>query len=249
MVHTTVEPGPQLTVLCVLMVALAAGWYRVARLGPAPVAPRAAIRGAAQLGIVALVLAAALAQLWSAVLVLAVMFAAAVATAAQRSSAGRSGMWLVVALGAGIGTVLPLMLITGVVPLTGVALVPIGGIVLGGTMTATSLAARRALDTVAQRWGEVEAAMSLGFTEREARLEVVRPIAGDALLPGVDQTRTVGLVTLPGAFVGVLLASGSALQAAAVQMLVLTGLLLAQATAVAVTIELIARSKVHRAPQ
>ncbi|WP_040868030.1 ABC transporter permease, partial [Nocardia exalbida] len=109
-----------------------------------------------------------------------------------------------------------------------------------------SLAARRALDTVEQRWGEVEAAMSLGLTEREARLEVVRPSAGDALLPGVDQTRTVGLVTLPGAFVGVLLASGSALQAAAVQMLVLTGLLLAQASAVAVTTELVARSKVHR---
>ncbi|MFR9768061.1 ABC transporter permease [Nocardia sp. SC052] len=247
--HATVEPGVELAVLCVVMVALTAAWYRVARLGPTPVAPRAAIRGAAQLGIVALVLAAALAQLWSAVLVLAVMFAAAVATAAQRSSAGWSGMWLTVALGAGIGVVVPLMLISGVVPLTGVALVPIGGIVLGGTMTATSLAARRALDTVEQRWGEVEAAMSLGFTEREARLEVVRPSTGDALLPGVDQTRTVGLVTLPGAFIGVLLASGSALQAAAVQMLVLTGLLLAQASAVAVTTELVARSKVRRTPR
>ncbi len=159
--YATVEPGVGLAVLCVVMVALAAAWYRVARLGPAAVAPRAAIRGAAQLGIVALVLAAALAQLWSAVLVLAVMFAAAVATAAQRSCAGWSGMWLVVALGTGIGAVLPLMLISGVVPFSGVALVPIGGIVLGGTMNATSLAARRALDAVEQRWGEVEAAMSL----------------------------------------------------------------------------------------
>jgi len=30
-----------------------------------------------------------------------------------------------------------------------------------------------------------------------------------ALVPGLDQTRTVGLVTLPGAFVGVLLAGAS----------------------------------------
>ncbi|MET9288396.1 ABC transporter permease [Nocardia beijingensis] len=244
-----VEPDLKLAALCVCMVALTAAWYRVAQVGPPSVAPRAAARGAVQLGVVALVLAAALSHLWSAVLVLAVMFAAAVATAAQRCCAGWSGMWLTLALGAGIGTVLPLMLITGVVPLTGVAVVPIGGIVLGGTMTATSLAARRALDTVELRRGEVEAAMSLGFTEREARLGVIRPSAGDALLPGVDQTRTVGLVTLPGAFVGVLLTSGSALQAAAVQMLILTGLLLAQVTAVAVTTELIARSKVHRTPQ
>jgi putative ABC transport system permease protein len=127
-----------------------------------------------------------------------------------------------------------------------VALVPIGGIVLGGAMTATSLAAKRGLDAVEQRWGEVEAGLSLGLSVRDARMEVVRSASSDALLPGLDQTRTVGLVTLPGAFVGVLLASGSAVQAGAVQILVLVGLLLAQTCAVAVTVELVAREAVHR---
>ncbi|GAB4585760.1 hypothetical protein Ntsu_35920 [Nocardia sp. IFM 10818] len=148
----------------------------------------------------------------------------------------------------GVGAVATLtpILVSGVVPLTGVAVVPIGGIVLGGTMTATSLAGRRALDTLRDRHGEVEAALSLGFTDRDARLEIIRTTAGDALLPGVDQTRTVGLVTLPGAFVGVLMASGSAAQAAAVQVLVLLGLLLAQSCAVATTIELVARGRISR---
>ncbi|MGO4613846.1 ABC transporter permease [Nocardia sp. 2YAB30] len=232
--------------LCTVMMVAAAGVYWIAGLGPGSVAPGAATRGAAQLAAVALVLAAALAQLWSSILMLAVMFAAAVATAARRARAGRSATWLALALGAGLGAVLPALLLSGVVPLTGVALVPIGGIILGGTMTATSLAARRALDAIEQRRGEVEAALGLGFTDREARLEIIRPTAGDALLPGVDQTRTVGLVTLPGAFVGVLLASGSPAQAAAVQILVLIGLLLAQSCAVAVTIELVARRKVRR---
>jgi len=68
---------------------------------------------------------------------------------------------------------------------------------------------------------------------------VGREAAGIALIPGLDQTRTVGLVTLPGAFVGVLLAGASPLQAAAVQLLVLTGLLLVQVLAVTVTIELV----------
>ncbi|WP_425296945.1 ABC transporter permease, partial [Nocardia abscessus] len=189
----------------------------------------------------ALILTAALAQLWSSFLVLAVMFGAAAATAARRAHAGRSALWLTSALGAGLGAVLPLLLLSGVVPLTGVALVPIGGIVLGGTMTATSLAARRALDTIEQRWGEVEAALGLGFSERDARLEIIRPTAADALLPGVDQTRTVGLVTLPGAFVGVLLATGSGAQAAAVQVMVVAGLLVAQSCGVGGAIELIGR--------
>ncbi|MGY1897694.1 ABC transporter permease [Nocardia gipuzkoensis] len=243
---TAITPGAGLVVLCTVMVVGAAAVYRVAGLGRVSVAPGAAVRGAAQLAAVALILTAALAQLWSSFLVLAVMFGAAAATAARRARAGRSALWLTSALGAGLGVVLPLLLLSGVVPLTGVALVPIGGIVLGGTMTATSLAARRALDAIEQRWGEVEAALGLGFSERDARLEIIRPTAADALLPGVDQTRTVGLVTLPGAFVGVLLATGSAAQAAAVQVMVLTGLLLAQSCAVAVTIELVARRRVHR---
>jgi len=241
-----VNPGVGLAVLCAVMAGCAAVVYRVTALGSPLVAPRAAMRGALQLAAVSLILAAALAQLWSSILVLLVMFAAAVWTAGRRADAGRSSWWLAVALVAGIGTVLPLMLVSRVVPVEGVALVPVGGIVLGGAMTATSLAARKGLDAIEQRWGEVEAGLSLGLSVRDARLEVVRSAAGDALLPGLDQTRTVGLVTLPGAFVGVLLASGSAVQAGSVQILVLVGLLLAQTCAVAVTIELVAREAVHR---
>ncbi|MGW4369332.1 ABC transporter permease [Nocardia takedensis] len=240
------QPGPGLVILCVVLVAATAAVYGLARLGPIRVAPGAAVRAVVQLGAVALVLAVALERLWSALLVLAVMFTAAVLTAARRARAGRSALWLTAALGGGLGATLPLMLLSGVVPLTGVAVVPIGGIVLGGTMTATSLAARRALDALTARVGEVEAALSLGLLDRDARLEVVAGVATDALLPGVDQTRTVGLVTLPGAFVGVLVASGSAYQAAAVQILVLLALLLAQSVAVAVTIELVARGLVRR---
>ncbi|MEU6564303.1 ABC transporter permease [Nocardia nova] len=243
---TVVTPGTGLVALCVALVIASALVYRLARLGPVPVVPGAAVRAVVQLGVVAAVLAAALTQLWSSLLVLAAMFAAAVFTAARRADAGRSGIWLAVALGSGWAVVLALMLTTGVVPLKGAAVVPVGGIVLGGAMTATSLAARRSLNIVHDRFGEIEAALSLGLSDRDAHLELIRPAAADALLPGVDQTRTVGLVTLPGAFVGVLVASGSATQAAAVQILVLLGLMLAQSCAVAVTVELVARGLVHR---
>ena len=48
-------------------------------------------------------------------------------------------------------------------------------------------------------------------------------------------------MTLPGAFVGMLLGGASPLQAAAVQLVVLVALLLVQSIAVLVTVELIAR--------
>ena len=95
-----------------------------------------------------------------------------------------------------------IVVVTGAVPMTGIALVPVCGIVIGGSMTATSLAGRRALDELTTRHGEYEAALSLGLMERDAAMELVRPAARQALVPAMDQTRTVGLVTLPGAFGG-----------------------------------------------
>lgn len=240
------HPGTALVVLCVVMMLVAAVIYRLAALGPVVTVPAAAIRGAAQLAVISLIIAAALASLWSSLLVLAGMFAAAAVTSARRAKAGWSGAWLTTGIAAGIAVVLPMMLVSGVVPVEGVALVSIGGIIMGNSMVATSLAARLGLDAVAQRWGEVEAGLSLGMTERDARIDIVRAAASAALLPGVDQTRTVGLVTLPGAFVGVLLASGSATQAGAVQILVLVGVLLAQSCAVGVSVELVARGTVYR---
>ncbi|PKV98024.1 ABC transporter permease [Nocardia fluminea] len=244
----TVEPSFALIVLCGAMVLASAVVYRVTGLGSPRVVPWASIRAVLQLGAIAVVLAAALRHLWSAVLVLVVMFGAAVFTSARRAEAGRSGIWLGLAIATGIAAVMPVTLLSGVVPIHGVTLVSIGGILLGGTMTATSLAARRGLDAITQRWGEVEAALSLGFADRPARMMVLTGAATDALIPGVDQARTVGLVTLPGAFIGVLLTSGSPAQAGAVQILVLIGLMLSQACAVAVALELVARSLVARFP-
>ena len=237
---------PMLVAACVIMALAAAAVNRFVLRGSPFAAPVAAIRASVQLAAVATVLAIALQRLWSSILVLAVMFTVASITAARRSEARRGAAWLAVALAAGMLAVMPLLLLTGVVPLTGVALVPVFGIVLGGTMTAAAVAARRALDALGQRAGEVEAALSLGLPERFSRMMVIERPLSDALLPNLDQARTAGLVALPGAFVGVLLATGSAAQAGAVQVLVLVSLLLAQVSGVAVVGEFVARGMIVR---
>src|SRR5262249_14146738 len=144
--------------------------------------------------------------------------------------------------------VLALLLATRVVPPRPVAVVPIAGILIGGAMTATSLAGRRALDELRTRHGEYEAALSIGLTDREAALEICRPAAGQALVPVLDQTRTVGLVTLPGAFVGVLLGGASPVRAGITQLLVLVSLLAVESVAVLVAVELVARGRIRRPP-
>jgi putative ABC transport system permease protein len=160
----------------------------------------------------------------------------------------RLGWRVAVPIVAGAVPVGTVIVAAGTMPMTEVAVLPIAGILIGGAMTATSLAGRRALDELRNRHGEYEAALALGFLPRDAALEVARPTAGQALVPALDQTRTVGLVTLPGAFVGVLLGGGSAVQAGATQLLVLIALLAAEAIAGAVTLELVARGLVRRPP-
>ncbi|MFE6778907.1 ABC transporter permease [Streptomyces sp. NPDC057702] len=176
----------------------------------------------------------------------AVMFAVAVRTAGRRITPGRSWWWAALPIAAGVGPVVAALLLTGLVPLRGIALIPITGILIGGALTATVLGGRRALDELAARRGEVEAGLALGLPAREARLEIARPAAADALLPGLDQTRTVGLVTLPGAFVGMLLGGASPVRAGAVQVFVLVALMAVQVVAVAVVLELVARGRLHR---
>jgi putative ABC transport system permease protein len=206
----------------------------------------AAVRAVVQLAVVSAVIVAVVRSLWLSAAFVLFMLVVAAMTSARRITGDRSGRLAVVPIAAGAAVVLAIVLSSGVVPLTGIAVVPIGGIVLGGAMTATSLAGRRALDELHARHGEYEAALALGVREREAARFVTRPSAAQALTPALDQTRTVGLVTLPGAFVGVLLGSGDPVQAAAAQVLVLIGLLAAEGVAVVVTVELVARGRIRR---
>lgn len=76
-----------------------------------------------------------------------------------------------------------------------------------------------------------------------------RPVAAEALVPALDQTRTVEIVALPGAFVGTLLGGATPVEAGAVQVLILVGVLAVQAVAVVATVELVARGVLRSAPQ
>ena len=68
-------------------------------------------------------------------------------------------------------------------------------------------------------------------------------------VPALDQTRNVGLVVLPGAFVGLLLGGATPLQAGRLQLLVLVGLLAAETVAAVIVTWLIGGALVvHRPP-
>lgn len=244
---TAPSPDWRLGVVLVLLVALAVAASRWGGLGVERNQVTAALRAVLQLAVVSLVIAAALGSLiWSWAFVL-LMFLVASLTSAGRVDAPRAQLpFVMLAIGCGAAPVLLLVLGSGVVPFNGAGIVPIAGIVIGNTMTAATLTGRRAFDEIRGSVGSYEAGLALGMTSREAAYEVVAPTAREALTPGLDQTRTVGLVTLPGAFIGVLLGGGTPLEAGAAQILVLLGLMAGQALTSAVLLRLVAGARVVR---
>jgi putative ABC transport system permease protein len=217
----------------------------VGGLGQAAAVLRAGGRAVLQLLAVAVVVTAVLASLPLTLAFLALMATVASLTAARRLTHDASGAWCAVPVLLGAVPVVALLVAVRLVPATGTALVPIGGILIGNAMTATVLAGRRSLDALSTRHGEYEAGLALGLGRRDAALLVARDDAALALLPGLDQTRTVGLVTLPGAFVGMLLGGATPAEAAAVQLVVLVALLLVQSVAVLVVLELVASGRLR----
>jgi putative ABC transport system permease protein len=189
----------------------------------------AAVRAVVQLAVVALALRGVFAAPVFVLLVLAVMFVVATWTATRRLRGFPGAGWAVV-VACGAGAVVSIGLICGlpVLDRSVRTLVAVSGIVVGGTMTAATLTGRRLLDGLRRRREEVEAWLALGATHRQAVVAIARDAASEALVPALDQTRTVGLVTLPGAFVGALLGGASAVDAARFQIVVLVGLLCAQ---------------------
>ncbi len=233
------QPGIPLAVALVVLLLIAVTASFVGRLRQQVHIAVAAGRAVLQLAVVSLIIAAVLSHLVFSALFALVMFGVAVFTTTRRIGAPKAWPWAAMAMACGLVPVLAVIFVSGAVPLNGPSLVPIAGIIIGGTMTAHSLTGRRTFGALRDEYGAYEAALSLGLPRSEAILEVIERQLPEALVPGMDQTRTVGLVTLPGAFVGVLLGGGSPLQAGAAQLLVLIGLLAAQTVTVVVAGRLI----------
>ena len=242
-----VSPDWRLGVVLVLLVAVAAGASVAGRLGVERQHVGAAVRAVVQLAVVSLVIGAALTSVWGSLAFATLMLLVATWTSTGRIGAPRAELaWVGLAIAAGVLPVLALVFASGVVPFNGPGIIPIAGIVVGNAMTAATLTGRRAYDELAGHFGSYEAGLALGMTSSQAAFEVVQPSAREALNPGLDQTRTVGLVTLPGAFIGVLLGGGTPVQAGAAQVLVLLGVMAAQAITSAVLLRMVAHARVVR---
>lgn len=192
----------------------------------------AVLRGALQLAAIAVILSGVITDpVWVGA-ALAVMFTVATVTSARRIGWSWYRLGIVAAgMGAGVGTTLTVVFLTGAIELSPRYALAIGGIVIGNSMSTATLAGRHLAQQTTDRWDQIEAWLSVGATPRQATTDIARFAIREALIPSTDQTKTTGLVTLPGAFVGAIFGGVSPVEAGQFQIVVLAGIMAAGALA------------------
>ena len=214
------------------LVVVAVVLSRVGRLGLERDVAIAAVRAAVQLAAVGAVVTLVFEHAGLAAAFVAVMLGVATFTSGRRLR-GLPDAWMragaAIAAGAAVGVV-PL-LASGAFSTEPRELIPVAGILIGGAMAATSVTGRRLVEQVGDDLAAIEARLALGVPVRDAMAGAVRRAATTGLIPAIDQTKNVGLVTLPGTFVGLVLGGASPAEAARVQLTVLLALLAVEVVA------------------
>ena len=103
--------------------------------------------------------------------------------------------------------------------------------VIGNSMNVASVTGVRLIEDTRTQRAQIEAALALGARPRQAAQTVLRRAVRLAMIPTIDSTKTMGIVFLPGAMTGMIIAGAQPLDAVRLQVVIMYMLL----TAVAVT--------------
>ena len=122
----------------------------------------------------------------------------------------------------------------GIMPVEGRTVVPLAGMMVGNAMNSAVLTARRTVEELRDKRAEIEARLALGQPAPVAARPYLAAALRTALIPQVETTKAVGLVFLPGAMTGLILAGVEPVDAVLVQAVVMFLVLGAVATTSAV---------------
>jgi putative ABC transport system permease protein len=172
----------------------------------------------------------ALAELW----VVGMVVVAALTVRHRTPEAPGIFITALLGIGAAVGLSQIVLYGLGVFPFEPIAIVPLAGMVIGNSLTSTVSAARRTVAELSEHRMEVEARLALGQPWQEASKPYVRSAIRTALTTQIESTKVVGLIALPGAMTGLILAGVEPVDAVLVQIVVMYLILGATATTTAV---------------
>ncbi|MGH3391960.1 MAG: ABC transporter permease [Actinomadura sp.] len=139
-------------------------------------------------------------------------------------------------------TTLGTLLALGVIAAQARVVIPVGGMVVSNAMLATALVLNRTREEAHTARPSIEARLSLGLPAADAFAPHQRTTLRTALIPAIDSTKVAGLISLPGAMTGLILAGVDPLTAIRYQIVVMYMLLAAAALAALTTARLAERA-------
>ncbi len=105
----------------------------------------------------------------------------------------------------------------GIFPPETRTIIPIGGMMIGNAMSSTVVAGRRIVAEFSEKRPDVEARLALGQSWQEASRPSLRSALRTGMTTQIETTKAVGLVFLPGAMTGLILAGVDPVEAVRVQ--------------------------------
>jgi putative ABC transport system permease protein len=161
-------------------------------------------------------------RVWLTLLILLVMVLVGAHTALVRRRGNRVSTYIlnVHAIGTGTTFTVGLLWATGVVDASPQYLIPLAGMSIGVSTTAISLAVDRFGSEIWSRRTEIEAKLSLGADSTRAARGNTAAAARAGMTSSLNLMRVVGIVQLPGAMVGMILAGASPMEAVRLQIIV-----------------------------
>ncbi|MCI1954948.1 MAG: iron export ABC transporter permease subunit FetB [Oscillospiraceae bacterium] len=154
-------------------------------------------------------------------LILLLMIFNAAFNAAKRGKGVRNGILIsYLSILTGTGATLSVLVLSGAIRYEANQIIPIGGMIISNAMVAIGLCYRQLAGNFKSRRTEVEIKLSLGADLLPASRDILRDSIRTGMIPTIDSTKTLGIVSLPGMMTGLILAGTSPLMAIRYQILV-----------------------------
>ncbi len=163
-------------------------------------------------------------------------------TAAGHVKDIKGSFWITfIAIASGSILTIGSMLALDIITLEAKFVIPLGGMIIGNSMNAASLTASRVNSDIRNQKAKIESALALGKTWRQATMTMQKEAAVAGMISILNFLKTAGLVALPGAMTGMILAGISPLKAVLLQILVGYMLLCAVTVTSVIALELTIR--------
>lgn len=176
-------------------------------------------------------------------LLLSIMALIAALTAKRRVKNIKNSFYLSLAgIISGTFVSLGILIVTKVITTEPKFLIPLGGMIIGNTMTATALVLDRYASELKNNMKKIEFMLALGFTSKQAGKSYLITSVKAAMTPIINTMKIVGIIQLPGAMTGMLMAGATPVEAAKYQLIVIYMLAAAVSVSTTVTIVLARKS-------